>query len=351
MDRPLSRLTVALLVGLCAVGCGSTPRRGPPRQPPPGGGQEGLPRQEDIDSLFRRADGARLVSTGLSEERQVVRSFSAAEVAAISGLLRIRVGEAPFAHMCTGDFELELTRRGELLGAVGLHHAEIVRMAGWRSDARLDEPLPLLEWFARHGAPALLAEHRRRLEADARRRRTYDAWAAAMPPSLRPIVEDLEACLVGCPEEEQDRRYRAALAVLLRGAASETEVVEALAAWYASGAGPWSGFPSYEEVAQGLLSRLGSPAVAEALLSGRLSDRALVGVGRYFAMRAMWWPGEVDPLPMDVRQRVLEEVRRYERENPAARSTGDSPVERLEAAFDITRDASPPRPGDEEAEP
>ena len=244
------------------------------------------------------------------------------------------MNDSSFRHLCTGSLTLEFMRDGELIGSLGLHHGEIVRMDGWTSDARIDEPLPLLRWLSRHGVTGPLEEVERAQEIQARSAEAHAAWLRAMPPALRPHVEQLEQCMASCPDREE--RFDGALAALRRSGASEAEIAEQLATWYGSGRGEWSGYPNYESVAEELLTLLGSAALLEALQNRQLSARAWVGAGRFYAMRAVDEANqsEIDAVPAQVRHHMLEQVRHYQATHPRSQSWHDKPVDRLEQAFE-----------------
>ena len=56
-----------------------------------------------------------------------------------------------------------------------------------------------------------------------------------------------------------------------------------LLAWYGSGAGPWSGFPTYEEVAEKMLLKYSTPDLLQAVESTPLSEPQIEGAARLFA--------------------------------------------------------------------
>lgn len=72
-------------------------------------------------------------------------------------------------------------------------------------------------------------------------------------------------------------------AALERGLLDEGERILALLEWFGSGAGPWSGFPSYEEAAEELLLGYSTARIIKAMESTRLSPAQLEGAARLFA--------------------------------------------------------------------
>ena len=56
----------------------------------------------------------------------------------------------------------------------------------------------------------------------------------------------------------------------------------ALYAWFGSGEGPWSGFPSYEEVAEELLFDIPTAELVAAAQADDLTEVQLEGAARFF---------------------------------------------------------------------
>jgi hypothetical protein len=123
-------------------------------------------------------------------------------------------------------------------------------------------------------------------------------WLAAMPSALKPLwseavkdnkphLEPLRTALVGEFPNEQPR-------------------ILALYAWFGSGEGPWSGFPSYETVAEELLLEFQTEALIEAAEATR-SAQQLEGAARLFGgwSFSQGRPGDLARLPPDLKRRLL----------------------------------------------
>jgi hypothetical protein len=104
----------------------------------------------------------------------------------------------------------------------------------------------------------------------------YHRWVEATPHSLRnmemgdsPIVgDDVIARMAAALAEEQPQLNERLLVLL---------------GWFGSGAGPWSGFPSYEDVPEKLLLLYSTEELLGALDSVELSKTQLEGAARLFA--------------------------------------------------------------------
>ena len=104
----------------------------------------------------------------------------------------------------------------------------------------------------------------------------YRRWREATPHSLRsievgnsPIVGDDVIARLATALTEERPQINERLLVLL--------------GWFGSGAGPWSGFPSYEDIPEKLLLMYSTEDLLGALDSAELSKAQLEGAARLFA--------------------------------------------------------------------
>ncbi|MFT3771257.1 MAG: hypothetical protein QM820_38065 [Minicystis sp.] len=114
-----------------------------------------------------------------------------------------------------------------------------------------------------------------RLAEDARR-----AWLSATPPCLAPDLSRLEGGGYGVPFSSSSPEYDVAEGRLRASYATPELASTALLAWFGAGAGPWSGYPSYEEIARALLLRIGLPSACAAACVPGIEESALLGAAR-----------------------------------------------------------------------
>jgi hypothetical protein len=136
-------------------------------------------------------------------------------------------------------------------------------------------PALLNELSARHALPKpqILV----RDEQAAKEQQRADAhWMSVMPASIKPVWSEF----LSSPGPAALQPLREALA---KEIPDTTQQILVLFAWYGSGAGPWSGFPAYEEVVAELLQRYPRSALLEVAHSDRLTDPQLRGAARFFA--------------------------------------------------------------------
>lgn len=158
-----------------------------------------------------------------------------------------------------------------------------------------------------------IAAHEREAEAAEAR------WREAMPKSIQPLWGDAMRMEVN-PDVAP---LRAALAQEIPDARQR---ILALFAWYGSGEGPWSGFPSYEEVADRLLLEYPTPDLIAAAETETLTEPQLEGAARLFGG---WTFGQNRPadrkaLPDALKKKLLDH---------SLKSTDNDKIRRARNAF------------------
>jgi hypothetical protein len=283
------------------------------------------PNQRSIEAMLAGIDRVRVVPfsnyvEGRAPEPILIDTADPRSLASFRTCFAIVEDPSSFGHcMCPGDPHIELYARKAMVAKLSYHHGYSIRWDAWSYDAVLSEPDRLLDWMSEHGAPgprAAVEEARQRAEEgerDARR------WLAAMPAPLRPFWESLE------PFPDRDL-YQPSLEAL-RALPSVDAQVLALLGWFGSGAGPWSGCPSYESVAQDLLLHFAPQLMIDALAGTSPTDAQLVGASRYFAGWGFWQRYGADGMSLlspALKQRLL----------VAAEETGiEDNIERAQVAF------------------
>jgi hypothetical protein len=296
------------------------------------------PSNRSIDALFTKARAARIVAIDLGRRGKVLTEIDAGELPALRAALRIREGEQDFHCMCMGTLAVELRGRFRTLGTVTYHHGVSVRFSDWRSDAWLEDGPALALLLASRGIEDPLREIERdevlrREGADARR-----VWEEAIPRALRASVAHLEVDGMGLPKRPSAHEAEDALALLRADHGDDEAVARVLFAWLAAGRGPWSGYPSYEELPMHLLRAMPFEAVLAAALG--LDDRLLGAAARYFGAHEL----------VTFQKRMLGDVpaRFFDRARPIVAASGvEDDLARWDHAARVARmarDARRPRP-------
>lgn len=168
------------------------------------------------------------------------------DVAALRITMRIIDGSGGHC-MCFGGPTLEmLSADRSRLALLSIHHGLAIRWDRWKDDAKLVDGRLLLEWLAERGVVDPLREFEAMEASHLQGKQDRDRWLAAMPSALIPVWSSALGQFGSVNVDPL-------LAALESAMPDEGERILALLEWFGSGAGPWSGFPSYEQAAEELL--------------------------------------------------------------------------------------------------
>jgi hypothetical protein len=283
------------------------------------------PTQASLDALLAGVTRVRVVPfanyrRGGTESVTLLDTADPASLESFRRCFAIDEDPETFGHcMCCGDPHLELYAGDRLAATVGYHHGLAIRWDAWKHDAQLKEPGRLLDWLAARGVDGPRREAERMKERAEESRLQAERWLAATPECLRPFWGEMG--------NDRDPDLHRRLLDALRAAipAAEGQAL-ALFAWFGSGAGPWSGYPSYESVPERLILHYPTRFLVAVLTGCEPTEAQWHGAARYFGgwefRRAR--KGDRGLLPPGLKQRLLE----------AARSTGvRDNAERAERAF------------------
>jgi hypothetical protein len=141
--------------------------------------------------------------------------------------------------------------------------------------------------------------------AQAKKDEEIDArWLAAMPKTIRPLWANAVNADFGRPDSIQ---FRAALAKEAPNAAGR---IAALFTWYGSGAGSWSRYPGYEQVAENLLLDFSTKDLVAAAQKPKLTDEQLEGAARFFSRFSFYRPDEVKSFPASLKKTLMEHMQK-----------------------------------------
>lgn len=239
------------------------------------------PTQAALDTLMDQVRAVRIFKDGchgdsLLGNDVLLEVDESTDVEALRVTMRIIDG--PGGHcMCFGGPTLEmLSADRSRLALLSIHHGLGIRWSRWKDDARLIDGRLLLEWLAKRGVLEPLRDFEAEEANQRRSRQDWQRFLAAMPSPLVPVWSGA----VGQFGNVDVVPLRAALE---RGMPDENARILALLQWFGTGAGPWSGFPSYEEAAEELLLGYSTERIIRALEDARLNPAQLEGTARLFA--------------------------------------------------------------------
>jgi hypothetical protein len=140
-----------------------------------------------------------------------------------------------------------------------------------------------------------LHQEERKSEVDEQR------WLSAMPSSLKPLWAKAQSQYEPPLNFPDLQRLNVAL---VKQYPETHERIRALLAWFGSGAGPWSGFPGYEEIAAKLLRQYPTADLVRAVEGRSLNDREAEGAARILGS---WTPiPDHTPIPAKLRRTLLD---------------------------------------------
>jgi hypothetical protein len=243
------------------------------------------PTQTAFDEMLSSVTRVRVLEGGMASGRALGNTVLL-DIAVESDLAELKkalsILDGPGGHcMCCGEPTLELlSRQSEPLAVLGIHHGRSVRWAAWKDDAELLDGRRLLDWLAQRGVPGPLAEV---LEGQRREEQAWadwQRWEAAMPDCLKQLQADVWQRVT---EKGDLTPVEEALSVTYPDLRVR---ILALFRWFGTGAGPWTGFPVYEQLAEQILLQSPIEDLVDALQNLPLSSEQLEGAARFFACTA-----------------------------------------------------------------
>lgn len=265
--------------------------------------REGAVETGDLAKLFDRADKLVVFQEPWDGSAVLFESSNRRDLDALKMSLRVEQPEEFLHCKCDGTPAIVLYANGVKIGQVTNHHARLVRCSLWESDARLVDAEAFLKWFDERKIPGPRQEYEAGLERDKKFRDNERKWIEGMPASLRPLWTAAK------------RAFDTDLVPLRKALAEQIPEknarILALFAWYGSGAGPWSGFPSYEDIAEKMLLDYSTAELLAAVKGKELDEARTEGVARLFGgwTFSRLRPNDRRLLPADLKARLLAHVR------------------------------------------
>jgi hypothetical protein len=230
---------------------------------------------EDLRKILAEADK---IVVKASPTRLSRILFESTDKKDLEDLWRSLVLEPPaewFHCMCDGTPAIYVYECGRELVELTNHHGLSIRCSLWDSDVRITDTEKWLSWFdaRRISGPREEVETMRAQRAQSMQ--DWGKWLAGMPKALRTVWSNALGEF-GSVDLDPLRSE------LERSIPDSGERILALFEWFGSGAGPWSGFPSYESAAENLLLDFSTIDLIAATQSRRLSPAQTEGAARLF---------------------------------------------------------------------
>lgn len=210
----------------------------------------------------------------------------------------------PFVCACVDGPEIALLRHAKEIAAVWNHEGTAIGSSVWRGDWENIDPDRWLRWFDARGMTSAreffdrAQSQYKKAEVDERR------WLDAVPSSLKPLWSNARR-QYDPPAKVSD--LNPLNAALVKQYPDTQDRIRALMARFGSGAGPWSGFPGYEEIAEKLLRQYQTTELIRAVENRNLTNQELEGAARILGG---WTPvRNQTPIPAGLRQILLNHCR------------------------------------------
>jgi hypothetical protein len=198
------------------------------------------------------------------------------DLAELRAAIRLDPGSVGFRDLCEGQPVLQLYRKGKESGRLSFHHGTALRFDRWESDVTITDAEPLLVWFDAREISGPREEVERVRADEKSSREAKERWLAAMPAPFLPFWEAMR-------ERDEDLEPALLRQALAKDLPATADQIGTLFGWFGSGQGLWSGFPSYEMVAEELLLTYTTPELLAVAEKDGLTQAQLEGAARLFA--------------------------------------------------------------------
>ena len=242
-----------------------------------------LPSQVGLNFLFDSTNNVRVLEcgqrNGISLQEKVLLESS--ELSVLESLKScLQITDVPAGRdMCDGSMSIELYKDRKLVASLGIHHCRFLRCNHWNQDAQLKNGSSLVDWMSKHGIHALESEFAETKSQKLELARAQMDWLRSMPKCLSSHISELFS------GGTLNFKAAAELNATLSEKYSSDEKILALLKWYGSSRGPWTGYPSYEDLPEQILAQSKLADFKHAIESRPLDSSELEGTARFLSVR------------------------------------------------------------------
>jgi hypothetical protein len=231
---------------------------------------------EDLRKILAEADRIVVKGSPRPDAWTLLESTEKKDLEELMESLVLKTPTHWFHCMCDGTPAIYVYERGRQRLELTNHHGQSIRCSLWDSDVHISDPEKWLYWFDHRGIPGPRQEFENLRTQEKQAQRDRDKWLAAMPEPIRPVWS-------GSLGQFGSVNIAPLRASLERDIPDEGQRILVLLEWFGSGAGPWSGFPSYETAAEELLFGFSTASILASVGSAQLSPAQTEGAARFFA--------------------------------------------------------------------
>lgn len=261
-----------------------------------------------LQSLIRKADKIVVLQDLFKNSKVLFTSTDAKDRDDLVAAIQIVDTDRQMHCMCDGSPIIRLYHQGKLLVQVSNHHGNLLRCSLWSSDIPIKDQGAWLRWFDDRGMDGPRQEVKEDEELYKQQELARKRWEGAMPEFVRPLWDGVRkrGGIIDDIEPFKD--------AMLRGIPDRTQRIRKIMSWYGSGAGPWTGFPAYEEVPEKMLLQYSITDLVTAGLSASLNTTETEGFARLLSI----WnfeklrPGDLQSVPANLKSQLLEHVMKSE---------------------------------------
>jgi hypothetical protein len=259
---------------------------------------------ERLASLIGNANRVVVTESPFQDAKKLFESRDRKDLDALSKALEVTESDELFHCMCIGTPAIYIYKDEELLTEVTNHHGQSVRCTLWSSDACIKNVEVWLKWFDDRKIDGPRLEVNKRRKNDEQSHIARKKWIAAMPKGLDRFWESSLGQFGDVDTKPLAKALRASIP-------KRDDQILALLRWFGSGAGPWSGYPTYEQAAETLLLEYQLSEIISCVEIKNLSAEQIEGAARFLGgwHFAQKHPKGSDQLPVEIKKALLEHVR------------------------------------------
>lgn len=280
------------------------------------------PRTSQLYNLIAESDSMvikdfQVISNKLAST-VIFRSTDPQDLKTFSDSLRLKK-QSPFMWfhcMCSGSPTIHFYSGTNETVHLSNHHGKSIRCSLWSSDVKIADNDKWAQWFEDHGISSIREELEDAKVQAKLIRAERESWENAIPDGLERTWRKAVSYSQGTEKTEL------LIAKLEKIIPNKTHRILALLKWYGSGAGPWSGYPSYEGAVEEMLLKYETNDIVDAIKSAELSESQTEGAARLFC----GWsfskkrPGELNEVPDEMKEMFWEHVKSTEDEDKLGRA-------------------------------
>jgi hypothetical protein len=200
---------------------------------------------DDLYKLIRKADRVIVKKSPRRDSAILFQSANRDDIDSLEKALTIIIPRGKFCCACEGEPTIYLYSGKAELISITNHHGVSVSTPLWDTNVEVANPQNWIKWFDKRKITSPRKEYEYVIAQSQKSKSAYNRWLAAMPKALQSPWEQA-VDQFGISDIAPLRKE------LERSIPNQTERICALLFWFGSGAGPWSGFPSYENAAEEL---------------------------------------------------------------------------------------------------